>query len=144
MPYWVELGNTFGGPIYVLFYYVAQDVFYGKVDFTKWSQVCEEFFNLKKKLSQTKISFYSFRLENNFSTKNNDVVFAGPDVPQARHWLPGVQVSLLLLGRSLLLLRHHPLLQRLPWRLPAGRQHPQGGAAAVSSGAQGEWNAETI
>ena len=52
MPYWVELGNTFGGPIYVLFYYVALDVFYGKVDFTKWSQVCEEFFSLKNYLTQ--------------------------------------------------------------------------------------------
>ena len=76
MPYWVELGNTFGGPIYVLFYYVALDVFYGKVDFTKWSQVCEEFFSLKK-LSHTKVSFYSFRLENNFWTLNNDVFLIG-------------------------------------------------------------------
>ena len=57
MPYWVELGNTFGGPIYVLFYYVAQDVFYGKVDFTKWSQlryICEEFFSLKKNYPKQK------------------------------------------------------------------------------------------
>ena len=62
MPYWVELGNTFGGPIYVLFYYVALDVFYGKVDFTKWSQVCEEFFSLKKTIShKSKLLFIQVR-----------------------------------------------------------------------------------
>ena len=44
------LSNIFGVPIYVLFYYVAQDVFYGKVALRN-DHRCSDHFSPPKKLS---------------------------------------------------------------------------------------------
>lgn len=41
-------------------------------------------------------------------------------------------MSVLLLGGCFLLLWHHALLQRLPWRFPANDKRPQRGAAPLS------------